>query len=211
MEQLVSQHDGMKCIQHQLDQHGCAMDLRRREPVPAATIESVQSLLRQGADPSLLSVNMGDGDMTSTVILAAGKGWVNLIELFLQIPRLDLNVVDADGENALIASLAWGNGLCARLLLDHTDLGALSNTHESALTACAKCKDLAIASDIISRLTPSQMADEAARLDHIRTAGTSSAEMIDAISGRLFARQESMALDSFCEKKNFENSRPRFL
>lgn len=134
--------------------------------------KKARELIAEGADPSLRSVEINPGSSqekkTNLIILAACHGATAILRALLEAPAAQFNIVDDDGDNALIASLNRGHQQCAQLLLRKTNLATVNKQGASALTASLECEDINIFFEIASMIDPDQLPLEMLRVEQCR-------------------------------------------
>ena len=78
--------------------------------------EQVRVALSEGEDP-----NKVDQDGNPAVVLAAGAGHLDVVELLLALPGVRVNEVDQQGWTALHEAAQYGHAPVVEVLLNHPD------------------------------------------------------------------------------------------
>lgn len=112
--------------------------------ISSATMEWLAADIAAGADPAAMSIRLHGGgrgrleEKTSALVIAAARGWVEIVSIFLQDAELDANVADTEGDHALLAALKAGRGKAAQLLLPRSHVALADKRGMSCLASAVE-------------------------------------------------------------------------
>lgn len=168
----------------------------------ARNLAAIQALLDDGADPSLcVKMSMVSG-RTNAIIIAAGSSSHECLQLLLESPLANANVIDSSGDSAMSYALERGETDRLRQLIPFADLN-LSNKHGNTALMLAvyyenfeACGMLAKGSDLTRRNKKGS------------TAMTMAENSTIEIRNFLQSEADRQALDESCPHGQDENTMP---
>lgn len=130
-------------------------------------------LIKVGASPSALTIpaRFFIGGETSALIIAASRNWTSVVRLFMESESLDANVVDVDGEHALLAALKSGSAAAAELLISRSNTKLKDDLERSCLSLAIRKGLRSTAFLIVEHMGEGESKDELARMKRERPYG----------------------------------------
>lgn len=178
-----------------------AMQLEHDEKASPEQIARLEKLLGSGANPAALTIpiwrHQPNGKKTSALVIAAGAGCENMVELFLRDESLGVNVVDDEGDHGLFAALKARKSPIAKLLLPRTNLALRDIRGNSCLWVAIRRELAAEAATIVERLSQDELLKEFEAMLDESLVGKSSASktgLWKTVQGLLLSKIEAGVL-----------------